>query len=168
MKDMKRDEAFMRVALAEALKAGREGEVPVGAVLTKGDRVLAKDHNRCIKQNDPTAHAEILVLRKSGKILKNYRLKDTVLYVTIEPCLMCTSAMVHSRISRLVFGAPEPKFGAVESRFNLLAGGGLNHRIEVERGVLGKGCAEVLRRFFREKRRQSAVRQKGKAVGRRQ
>ena len=167
MKDRERDEVYMRMALAEALKAGREGEVPVGAVLTKGNRVLARDHNRCIQRNDPTAHGEILVLRKSGKILKNYRLKDTVLYVTIEPCPMCTSAMVHSRISRLVFGAPEPKFGAVESRFNLLAGGGLNHRIEIERGVLGEGCADVLRRFFREKRKQSAVRQKGKAVGRR-
>ena len=156
MKDRERDEAFMKMALAEAMKAGREGEVPVGAVLTKGDRVLARDHNRCIQRNDPTAHAEILVLRKSGKILKNYRLKDTVLYVTIEPCPMCTSAMVHSRISRLVFGAHEPKFGAVESRFNLLAGEGVNHRIEVKGGVLEEGCADVLRRFFHEKRRRLA------------
>src|SRR5512139_1563530 len=163
MKDRERDEAFMRMALAEALKASREGEVPVGAVLAKEDRVLARDHNRCIQRNDPTAHAEILVLRKSGKILKNYRLKDTVLYVTIEPCPMCASAMVHSRISRLVFGAPEPKFGAVGSKFNLLAGNGLNHHIEVEGGVLEEGCADVLRRFFHEKRKRSAVTEKGKA-----
>ena len=97
------DEKYMQMALNEAEKAGRGGEVPVGAILLKGDRLLAKDHNRCIELNDPTAHAEILVLRKAGEVLGNYRLNDTMLYVTVEPCPMCASAMIHSRISRLVF-----------------------------------------------------------------
>jgi tRNA(adenine34) deaminase len=124
----------------------------VGAILLKGDQVLAKDHNRCIELSDPTAHAEILVLRKGGEILKNYRLNDTVMYVTAEPCPMCVSAMVHSRISRLVFGALEPKFGAVESKFKLLNDNGLNHQVEVDRGILEEECAEILKIFFKERR----------------
>src|SRR4030043_2023088 len=132
------DEKYMRMALQEARQAGQEGEVPVGAILVKGDRILAKDHNRCIKLHDPTAHAEILVLRKGGEVLGNYRLNDTVLYVTAEPCPMCVSAMIHGRISRLVFGAREPKFGAVESKFRLLVVYGFNHKGKVEKGVLEK------------------------------
>ncbi len=150
--DRERDEKFMRMALEEAEKARSEGEVPVGAILVKGDKVLAKDHNRCIEHHDPTAHAEILVLRKGGKSSRNYRLNGTVMYVTAEPCPMCASAMVHGRISRLVFGAPEPKFGAVESKFHFLENGGLNHKVEVERGVLEKECAEMLKVFFKERR----------------
>ncbi|MBM4278970.1 MAG: tRNA adenosine(34) deaminase TadA [Deltaproteobacteria bacterium] len=142
----------MKMALDEAKKAGQRGEVPIGAILVKEDRVVARNHNRCIELNDPTAHAEILVLRKAGKILKNYRLNDTVMYVTAEPCPMCASAMVHSRISRLVFGTVEPKFGAVGSRFKLLQVEGLNHKIEVSRGVLEEECAEILKVFFRERR----------------
>jgi tRNA(Arg) A34 adenosine deaminase TadA len=114
--------------------------------------VLARDHNRCIELSDPTAHAEILVLRKGGEILKNYRLNDTVIYVTAEPCPMCISAMVHSRVSRLVFGALEPKFGAVESKFKLLDGHGLNHKLKVDRGILEEECAGLLKTFFRERR----------------
>ena len=152
MVDKINDEKYMKVALEEAEKAGQRGEIPVGAILLKGDQVLAKDHNRCIELNDPTAHAEILVLRHGGQILRNYRLNDTVMYVTAEPCPMCVSAMVHSRISRLVFGAPEPKFGAVESKFQLLNNKDLNHRVKVDRGILGKECAEVLKTFFRERR----------------
>jgi len=148
MKDIK----YMKIALEEAKKAGQNGEVPVGAVLLKGDRVIAKDHNRCIELNDPTAHAEILVLRKGGKILRNYRLTDTVVYVTAEPCPMCASAMVHARISQLVFGTLEPKFGAVESRFKLLSPNQFNHRIKIERGILERECAEVLKNFFRKRR----------------
>lgn len=147
------DAIYMRIALEEARKAGERGEVPIGATLIQGERVLAKDHNRCIELNDPTAHAEILVLRKGGEVLKNYRLKDTVMYVTAEPCPMCVSAMVHGRISRLVFGTPEPKFGAVESKFRLFQSDAFNHQIEVRGGVLGKECAEVLKGFFRERRR---------------
>jgi len=146
------NEKYMKMALEEAEKAGQSGEVPVGAILLKGDQVLAKDHNRCIELSDPTAHAEILVLRKGGEILKNYRLNDTVMYVTAEPCPMCVSAMVHSRISRLVFGALEPKFGAVESKFKLLNDNGLNHQVEVDRGILEEECAEILKVFFRERR----------------
>jgi tRNA(adenine34) deaminase len=152
MTDKDFDEKYMKMALEEAGKANKRGEIPVGAILLKGDRVLAKDHNRCIELSDPTAHAEILVLRKGGEILKNYRLNDTVMYVTAEPCPMCVSAMVHSRISRLVFGALEPKFGAVESKFKLLDDNGINHKVKVDRGILEKECAGILKGFFRKKR----------------
>src|SRR4030043_258104 len=144
------DDRYMRMALEKAREAGRRGEVPVGAILEKRGRVIAKDHNRCIELCDPTAHAEILVLRKAGKVLGNYRLNDTVMYVTAEPCPMCASAMIHGRISRLVFGAPEPKFGAVGSRFRLLKDNGLNHKVEVEQGVLEEECAETLKGFFKK------------------
>jgi tRNA(adenine34) deaminase len=150
--DIKCDKKYMKMALEEAEEAGQRGEVPVGAILLKGDQVLAKDHNRCIELSDPTAHAEILVLRKGGEILKNYRLNDTVMYVTAEPCPMCVSAMVHSRISRLVFGALEPKFGAVESKFKLLDDNGLNHKVKVDRGILEKECVQILKGFFKERR----------------
>jgi tRNA(adenine34) deaminase len=150
--DPKVDEQYMRMALEEAEEAGRNGEIPVGAVLVKGDEVLARDHNRCIEHHDPTAHAEILVLRKGGETSRNYRLNETVMYVTAEPCPMCASAMVHGRISRLVFGTSEPKFGAVESKFKFLKENSLNHRVEVERGVLEEECAEVLKIFFKERR----------------
>ena len=153
MKGKEFDEKCMKMALEEAEKAGRGGEIPVGAVLLKGDQVLAKDHNRCIELNDPTAHAEILVLRKGGKILRNYRLNETVMYVTVEPCPMCVSAMVHGRIRRLVYGTPEPKFGAVESKFTLLNDDGLNHKVSVDRGILEKECSEMLKTFFNERRR---------------
>jgi len=150
--DQELDRRYMKMALEEAKKASRGGEVPVGAVLLKNDQVIAQDHNRCIELNDPTAHAEMLVLRKGGKILRNYRLKDTVMYVTTEPCPMCVSAMLHARISRVVFGTLEPKFGAVKSKFNLLNHNELNHKIKVEWGILERECAEVLKRFFRERR----------------
>ncbi len=146
------DEGYMRMAIREAQQAARSGEVPVGAVLVKGSRVLAEDHNQCVKRNDPTAHAEILVLRKAGKAVGNYRLKDTVLYVTVEPCPMCLCAMSHARVSRLVFGTLEPKFGAVESKFRLLQENGLNHQFRVTRGILEKECTEILRSFFKERR----------------
>ncbi|MCX8117096.1 MAG: tRNA adenosine(34) deaminase TadA [Desulfobacterota bacterium] len=144
----------MKLALEEAKRATLAEEVPVGAVLILEGKVIAKDHNRCVELSDPTAHAEILILRRAGEALKNYRLNGAVVYVTVEPCPMCASAMVHSRISRLVFGAYEPKSGAVVSRFKLLQNGSLNHRIEVTAGVLEKECAEVLRNFFRERREQ--------------
>jgi tRNA(adenine34) deaminase len=156
--DHELDKRYMKMALEEAKKASRGGEVPVGAVLLKNDQVIAQDHNRCMELNDPTAHAEILVLRKGGKILKNYRLKDTVMYVTTEPCPMCVSAMLHARISRVVFGTLEPKFGAVKSKFNLLNHNELNHKIKVEWGILERECAEVLKRFFRKRRQ---IRKKG-------
>lgn len=146
------DETYMKMAIKEAQQAARNGEVPVGAVLVKGNRVLAEDHNRCIGRSDPTAHAEILVLRKAGKALGNYRLKDTIMYVTVEPCPMCLSAMIHARVCRLVFGTLEPKFGAVESKFKLLRENGVNHCVEVTRGILEKECAEILKSFFKKRR----------------
>jgi tRNA(adenine34) deaminase len=152
--DKKFDESHMKLALEEAEKAGARGEIPVGAILLKGDGVLARDHNRCIELSDPTAHAEILVLRKGGEILGNYRLNGTVMYVTAEPCPMCVSAMVHGRISRLVYGSVEPKFGAVESKYRFLNDEGLNHKVKVDGGVLEKECAEMLRVFFKQKRKQ--------------
>ncbi len=151
--DKEFDERMMKMALEQAEKGREKGEVPVGAVLLRGLQVLAKDHNRCIEFSDPTAHAEILVLRKGGEILKNYRLNETVMYVTAEPCSMCVSAMVHGRISRLVFGSYEPKFGAVESRFRLLNDQGLNHKVKVDQGILEKECGEILRVFFKQKRK---------------
>ncbi len=149
---MSTDEAYMMMALGEAEKAHLEGEIPIGALLVKGDQVIAKDHNRCIALNDPTAHAEILVLRKGGEVLGNYRLNHTVLYVTAEPCPMCVSAMMHGRIGRLVFGVREPKFGAVESKIKLLNDDGFNHKVEVSQGILEKECARVLKDFFKERR----------------
>jgi len=150
--DIRLDEKYMRMALEEAEKASQKGEIPVGAILLKGDQVLARDHNRCIELSDPTAHAEILVLRKGGEILRNYRLDETVMYVTAEPCPMCAFAMVHSRISRLVYGTSEPKFGAVESKFKLLNEKGVNHRVKVDRGILENECTEIFKVFFKERR----------------
>jgi len=152
MVDQELDEKHMRMAFEEAKKAGQDGEVPVGAILVKGDWIIARDHNRCIELSDPTAHAEVLVLRKAGEVLRNYRLNDTVMYVTAEPCPMCAAAMIHGRISRLVFGTLEPKFGAVESRFKLLQDNGFNHKIEVDGGILEVECANVLKTFFMERR----------------
>jgi len=152
LKEIGFDEKYMKMALEEAEKARQKGEIPIGAILLRGDQVLARNHNRCIELSDPTAHAEILVLRKGGEVLKNYRLDETVMYVTAEPCPMCASAMVHSRISRLVFGTYEPKFGAVESKFKLLSGNGVNHRVKIDRGILERECAEILKVFFKERR----------------
>jgi tRNA(adenine34) deaminase len=153
MKDKNEDEKYMKMALEEAGKAAQIGEVPVGAILVKGDRVISKDHNRCIELNDPTAHAEILVLRKGGEKIGNYRLNDTAMYVTAEPCPMCASAMIHARISRLIYGTKEPKFGAVESKLRLLKENEFNHNVEVEQGVLQKECADILKAFFKERRK---------------
>jgi tRNA(Arg) A34 adenosine deaminase TadA len=146
------DEKYMKMALREAKKAGERGEVPIGAVLVRGNQVISKDHNRCIELNDPTAHAEILVLRKGGKVLGNYRLNGTAIYVTVEPCAMCVSAMVHGRISRLVFGTPEPKFGAVETKMKLLQNNSFYHRMETTRGILERECVEMLKSFFKKRR----------------
>jgi len=151
--DKEFDERMMKMALEQAEEGREKGEVPVGAILLKGHQVLAKDHNRCIELSDPTAHAEILVLRKAGEVLRNYRLNDTVIYVTVEPCPMCVSAMVHGRISRLVFGSWEPKCGAVESKFRLLSDPGLNHKVKVDQGILETECSEILKLFFKQRRK---------------
>ena len=149
---MDRDEPFMRLALAEAEKALLAGEVPVGAVVVRGGEVIASAHNGPVGLKDPSAHAEILALRRAAEAEGNYRLAGTTLYVTIEPCLMCAGALIHARVSRLVFGATDPKGGAVVSLYEVLGDGRLNHRVEVTGGVLGEACGEILSRFFREKR----------------
>jgi len=149
---MDRDEIFMRLALAEAEKALQAGEVPVGAVVVRGGEVIASAHNRPVGLKDPSAHAEILALRRAAAVEGNYRLAGTTLYVTIEPCLMCAGALIHARVSRLVFGAPDPKGGAVVSLYGVLQDGRLNHRVEATGGVLREACSEILSRFFREKR----------------
>jgi tRNA(adenine34) deaminase len=141
----------MRRALDQARAALGLGEVPVGAVLVGAGRVLAEAHNQPIGQKDPTAHAEILALRRGAAAAGNYRLPATTLYVTVEPCLMCVGALVNARVSTLVYGAPEPKFGAVSSRLALDALG-LNHRIEVVPGVLAEECRALLVDFFRSRR----------------
>jgi tRNA(adenine34) deaminase len=146
------DELYMHRALQLARCAEAEGEVPVGAVLVAEGRVVAETWNRPISSNDPTAHAELLALRAAGQALGNYRLVGATLYVTLEPCAMCAGAMVHARIARLVYGAPDPKAGAAGSVFDLLRSEALNHRVEVEGGVLGEACGELLRRFFQARR----------------
>ena len=149
---MNRDEKFMAIALEEAEAAIRKGEVPVGAAVVLDEDILARAHNSPIALHDPTAHAEIIVLREAAGRLGNYRLTGTTLYVTVEPCIMCVGAIVHARISRLVYGATDPKNGGVGSLYRILEDRRLNHTVEVKAGVLAGLCAEVLGRFFREKR----------------
>jgi tRNA(adenine34) deaminase len=146
------DELYMRRALELAACGEAEGEVPVGAVLVHEGRVIAETWNRPISQDDPTAHAEILALRAGGATLGNYRLPGTTLYVTLEPCAMCAGAMVHARLARLVYGAADPRAGAVDSQLGLLRAPGLNHRVAVTGGVLGPECGARLQAFFRAKR----------------
>lgn len=146
------DVHFMGMALKEAQKAARAGEVPIGAVLVLRGEAIARDHNRCVATTDPTAHAEILVIREAAKRLRNYRLLGCDLYVTVEPCTMCVGAMMQARISRLVFGAPEEKTGMVQSRSALLDSPFFNHRIETVGGVLTEECRRLIQGFFGEKR----------------
>ena len=146
------DEQWMQLALEQARLAAAAGEVPVGAVLVKNNEVIATGFNQPIGRCDPTAHAEVVVLRNAAQTLSNYRVPETTLYVTIEPCAMCAGALVHARVQRLVFGAPEPRAGAVISTLQLLEGGQLNHRVEVEGGVLAEQCAELMQTFFRQRR----------------
>jgi tRNA(adenine34) deaminase len=140
---------LMRQALDEATKGLSEGEVPVGAVLANLDgNILARAHNQPIALHDPSGHAEILALRRAGSVLKNYRLSDTILVVTIEPCLMCMAAAISARIKRLVFGAPDPKAGAAGSVYDIAADERLNHRIEVISGVMEDECRILMQDFF--------------------
>lgn len=143
---------FMRLALEQAAAAQANGEVPVGAVLVRGDEVVAVGANRPIAAHDPTAHAEIETLRAAGKALNSYRLTDTTLYVTLEPCVMCASAIVHARVKRVVFGAWDPRAGAAGSIVDVFALQGLNHRVDVFGGVLMEECGERLKAFFGERR----------------
>jgi tRNA(adenine34) deaminase len=146
------DVQFMRLALQQAEQARRSGEVPVGAVLVHEGRVVAAGANRPIGTNDPTAHAEVEALRSGGRSLGSYRLTDTTLYVTLEPCPMCASAIVHARVRRLVFGAWDPRAGAAGTMIDLFALPGLNHRVDVFGGVLMEECAGLLKEFFAGRR----------------
>ncbi len=143
---------WMRRALELATLAAREGEVPVGAVIVKDGELIAEGRNNPIAGHDPTAHAEIQALRAAGKALNNYRLGGTTLYVTLEPCPMCAGAIVHARVERVVFAATDPRTGAAGSIYNILQSNELNHRCEVQGGVLAEESAAMLREFFRSRR----------------
>lgn len=146
------DEHWMGLALEEAARAAQADEVPVGAVVVDQGRVIGRGHNAPITRQDPTAHAEILALREAARATGNYRLTGATLYVTIEPCAMCCGALLHARIARLVFGADDPKGGAVRSLHRLLDDRRLNHQVEVTAGVRAADCGERLSEFFRAKR----------------
>lgn len=143
---------FMRLALAEAEQAAACGEVPVGAILVQDGQIIGRGFNQPIISHDPSAHAEMVALRQAAEAQQNYRLPDSTLYVTLEPCTMCAGLLVHSRVKRLVFGAREPRAGAVVSRSQILAQSWMNHRVEVEGGVLEEECSAVLTAFFRARR----------------
>ena len=147
------DSAWMQLALAQAAQAQQLGEVPVGAVLVDAQgELLATGFNRTIIDHDPTAHAEIVALRVGAKQVQNYRLPGASLYVTLEPCAMCLGAMLHARLARVVFGAPDPKTGVCGSVLNLALEKQLNHHTQVEGGVLAQECGDTLRQFFKERR----------------
>lgn len=146
------EDAFMREALALAAQAAKAGEVPVGAVVVKEGRIIGRGYNRPITSNDPTAHAEIVALREAAAAQKNYRLPGCEIYVTLEPCAMCVGALVHARLSRVVFGARDPKTGACGSIVDLPALAHWNHHGRFEGGVLSEECGRILKAFFAERR----------------
>ena len=148
------NEKWMQRALQLAAQAEAAGEVPVGSVIVKNDTLVAEGFNQPIGASDATAHAEIVALRRAGEALGNYRLVDTTLYVTLEPCPMCVGAMIHARVSKVVFGARDPRTGALGGAFDLLQDGNHNHRFEVVSGVLAENSREMLQNFFRARRKQ--------------
>lgn len=143
---------WMRRAFELARKAEEEGEVPIGAVIVLNNEIIAEGWNRPIASNDPTGHAEIIALRAAASHVGNYRLPEAELYVTLEPCVMCAGAIIHARITKVVFGADDPKAGAAGSVFDILGTGRLNHKVEVVGGVMATECATILQEFFRKKR----------------
>ncbi|MEE4263416.1 MAG: tRNA adenosine(34) deaminase TadA [Desulfobacteraceae bacterium] len=146
-------ETYMALALSEAEKAGQMGEVPIGAILVSEDgQILSATHNRTIDLADPTAHAEILALREAALKINNYRLLNTTLYVTVEPCIMCMGAIVHARISKLVFGTGDSKWGAAGSLYDFAQDDRLNHRVAITKGVCRQECRHLIQDFFRAKR----------------
>ncbi|MDX9741626.1 MAG: tRNA adenosine(34) deaminase TadA [Gammaproteobacteria bacterium] len=150
--DSAMDLSHMQHALELARRGAAQGEVPVGAVLVHGGRVVGEGYNRPVCSHDPTGHAEMIALRAGAETLGNYRLGGATLYVTLEPCIMCAGAIVHARVSRLVYGAPDPKGGAAGSVFDLFSSHRINHRVKVEGGLLAAECGAVLREFFRARR----------------
>jgi tRNA(adenine34) deaminase len=146
------DTDFMQLALEEARLAAEAGEVPIGAVLVQGEKVLARGNNRTIRDCDPTAHAEIIVLREASRALNNYRLSGTTMYVTLEPCAMCAGAIIQARIPRVVYGADDPKGGAVRTCFAVLCHPKLNHQVDITPGILAEECGGILQTFFTARR----------------
>ncbi len=146
------DEPYLELALAEARLAAKAGEVPVGAIVVFENEIVGRGRNAVLGSNDPTAHAEIVALREAALRLSNYRLTGCELYTTLEPCAMCAGAIIHSRIARLVYGAPDPKAGAAGSALDVINHPKLNHQLQVVGGVMADECGELLRAFFRERR----------------
>lgn len=149
---MQTDYDFMRIALEEAQKALNHDEVPVGAVVVLEGKILARAYNSPITSSDPSAHAEMLALRQAAAAIGNYRLTGALLYVTLEPCIMCAGAILQARLARVIFGARDPKSGAVASLYEILSDARFNHKVEVTEGILKEECGEILSRFFRQKR----------------
>lgn len=147
------DEDYMRLCLREAQRALAEQEVPVGAVIVHEGRIIAAAHNQREQLHDPTAHAEMIAITQAAEALGSWRLEDCTLYASLEPCLMCAGAILQARIPRVVYGAADPKAGAVDTLYQLLTDARLNHRCEITRGVLAQPCGEILTEFFREQRR---------------
>jgi tRNA(adenine34) deaminase len=146
------DNSFMELALEEARAAAAAAEVPIGALIIRGGKILARSGNRTIRDCDPTAHAEMVVIREASRSLRNYRMAETTLYVTLEPCSMCAGAIIQARIPRVVYGADDPKGGAVRSCFEVLTNTALNHQVEITSGVLAADCASLLQSFFAARR----------------
>jgi tRNA(adenine34) deaminase len=150
--DLETAKCWMREALSEARNAEVEGEVPVGAVLLVNEKIVGRGHNSSIRLNDPTAHAEIVALRQGCHNSLNYRLPGSVLIVTVEPCVMCVGALIHARVEEIIFGAADPKAGAIQSCFRLADSSWLNHRIRVTPGILEEECGQILKAFFASRR----------------
>ena len=150
---MNNDEKWMALAIKQAVKADAEGEVPVGGVIVKDGQLIAQAHNQPISTNDATAHAEIQLIRDAGRQQKNYRLIDTTIFVTLEPCAMCLGALMHARVARIVYGASDPKTGVCGSHADLTTESFFNHEIEISRGILEKECKELLQSFFNSRRK---------------
>jgi len=146
------DADYMRLALEEARLAAEAGEVPIGAVLVQDEKVLARGGNRTIRDCDPTAHAEIVILREVSRAMQNYRLSGTTMYVTLEPCAMCAGAIIQARVPRVVYGADDPKGGAVRTCFAVLSHPKLNHQVQATAGILAEECAALLQKFFTARR----------------
>jgi tRNA(Arg) A34 adenosine deaminase TadA len=162
------DEVYLREAIAEANDAEANGEVPVGAVVIHQNKIIGRGQNRVLRDNDPTAHAEIVALRQAGLYLRNYRLEDCTIYVTLEPCAMCAGAILHARITRLVYAAPDPKAGACGSVLSVMNHPQLNHKVEVTPNLLAVECGTLLTAFFRKRRKeksQARILQSEAAIG---
>ncbi|MCX8027527.1 MAG: tRNA adenosine(34) deaminase TadA [Thermodesulfovibrionales bacterium] len=153
MDRLAQDSLYIKKALKEAEKAFKKDEVPVGAVVVYKGKIISRAHNTKEKKNDPTQHAELQAISKAARRLKSWRLNDCTLYVTLEPCIMCAGAILQARIGRLVYGAADPKAGAVESLYEICSDRRLNHQIEVTSGILQKECSDILKTFFKNKRR---------------